>query len=57
MKGHYLVLIWAEKTNLRAPKNAAARARISAVMSLLINRTVNVSLSTRMVNGRPAKQH
>jgi hypothetical protein len=57
VKGHYLVLIWAEATNLSAPKTAKARARISAVMSLLINQTVNVSLSTRMVDGRPPKQH
>jgi hypothetical protein len=57
VKGHYLVLIWAEATNLSAPKNATARAHISAVMSLLINQTVNVSLSTRMVSGRPPKRH
>jgi hypothetical protein len=57
VKGHYLVLIWAEATNLSAPRGAAARKHISAVMSLLINRTVNVSLSTRMVDGRPPKRH
>jgi len=57
VKGHYLVLIWAEATNLTAPRTAAAREHISAVMSLLITRTVNVSLSTRMVNGRPPKRH
>jgi len=57
VKGHYLVLIWAEATNLTAPRTSAAREHISAVMSLLITRTVNVSLSTRMVNGRPPKRH
>jgi len=57
VKGHYLMLIWAEATNLSAPKTAAARAHISSFMSLLISQTVNVSLSTRMVNGRPPKQH
>jgi hypothetical protein len=57
VKGHYLVLIWAEATNLSAPNTTAARAHISNFMSLLINRTVNVSLSTRMVNGRPPRRH
>jgi hypothetical protein len=57
VKGHYLVLIWAEATNLSTPTTAAARAHITSFMSLLIGQTVNVSLSTRMVDGRPPKRH
>jgi len=58
VKGHYLVLVWAEATNLSAPPSTkAGRARFSAFMSLLVKRTVNVSLSTRMVDGRPPKRH
>jgi hypothetical protein len=58
VKGHYLVLIWAEATNRSAPPSTkAGRARFSAFMSLLVKRTVNVSLTTRMVDGRPPKRH
>ena len=55
MKGHYLVLVWAEDTNLSPPKGKADRARLTAFMNLLIKQTVNVSLSHRMVDGKPVK--
>lgn len=55
VKGHYLVLVWAEATNLNPPKGTAGRARLTAFMNLLISQTVNVSLSNRMVDGKPAK--
>jgi len=54
VKGHYLVLVWAEATNLNAPKSQAGRHRLEAFMTLLIKNTVNLSLSTRMVDGKPA---
>jgi len=58
VKGHYLVLVWAEATNLAAPpKTKSGRARFSAFMTLLVNNTVNLSLSIRMVDGRPPKRH
>jgi hypothetical protein len=53
VKGHYLVLVWAETSNLSPPKGKAGRARLTAFMNLLVNRTVNVSLSNRMVDGKP----
>jgi hypothetical protein len=53
VKGHYLVLVWAENTNLQAPKGKAGRTRLTAFMNLLVKNTVNVSLSNRMVDGRP----
>lgn len=53
VKGHYLVLVWAEKTNLNPPKSKAGRAKLTAFMNLLVNHTVNVSLSNRMVDGKP----
>jgi hypothetical protein len=53
VKGHYLVLVWAETTNLSAPKGKAGRAKLTNFMNLLVDRTVNVSLSNRMVDGKP----
>ncbi|MDR2987524.1 MAG: hypothetical protein LBV34_22065 [Nocardiopsaceae bacterium] len=53
VKGHYLVLVWAENTNLNAPKTQAGRARLTAFMNFLVKHTVNVSLSNRMVDGKP----
>jgi len=54
VKGHYLVLVWAETTNLTPPKGQAGRAHLTAFMNLLVKHTVNVSLSNRMVDGKPA---
>lgn len=57
VKGHYLVLVWAESTNLTAvPKGQAGRAPYVAFMKLLVKHTVNVSLSRRMVDGKPAQR-
>jgi hypothetical protein len=53
VKGHYLILTWAEFTTLRAPRTAAERARLKAFSANLINRTANVSLTSRMVTGKP----
>lgn len=53
VKGHYLVLVYAEFINLQAPKNSAQRARLDTFISQLIAGTVNVSLSYRMANGEP----
>jgi hypothetical protein len=53
VKGHYLVLVWAEATDLHAPKGSAQRARLESFMNLVISKTVNVGLSYRMVDGQP----
>jgi hypothetical protein len=53
VKGHYLILIWSEFTNLHAPSGAKQRHRLEAFSSALISGTVNQSLSTRMVTGHP----
>jgi hypothetical protein len=52
-KGHYLILIWAEFTNLRKPKTGAQRTAIENFMTELRDNTANVSLTNRMVNGNP----
>src|SRR5712691_4479021 len=53
VKGHYLILVWAQFTSLRAPKTPAETASLKAFMTLLIQQTANVSLSYRMVDGTP----
>jgi hypothetical protein len=53
IKGHYLILIWAEFTDLRTPKKKAQQASLANFMSQLLENTANVSLSNRMVNGTP----
>ena len=57
VKGHYLVLVWAENTDLKTPKGKAGRTRLTAFMNVLVKNTVNVSLSNRMVDGKPVGGH
>ena len=52
-KGHYLILIWAEFTDLRTPKTKAQQTSLATFMSQLLQSTANVSLSNRMANGTP----
>jgi hypothetical protein len=52
-KGHYLILIWAEFTNLRTPKTKVQQASLATFMSQLLQNTANLSLSNRMANGTP----
>jgi hypothetical protein len=54
VKGHYVVLVWAEFTNLRPPKSAAQRRELEAFVEVLIQKTANVTIASRMVTGRPA---
>jgi hypothetical protein len=53
VKGHYLILVLADFTNLHAPKTKKQRKILEAFMSQLINKTANVSLTSRMVAGTP----
>jgi hypothetical protein len=52
-KGHYLILIWTEFANLKAPSGKSQRKQLEAFSADLIAGTVNVSLTNRMVTGRP----
>ncbi len=52
-KGHYLILIWAEFTNLHTPTTADQRAQLKTFSDNLISGTANVSLTSRMVIGKP----
>jgi hypothetical protein len=51
-KGHYLILIWAEFTNLKAPSTTAQRTQLENFSSSLISGSANIALSNRMVNGK-----
>jgi len=53
VKGHYLVLVWVEFADLRAPGSAAQRAELDSFISVLFQETANVSLATREVTGSP----
>jgi hypothetical protein len=53
VKGHYLILIWTEFANLKAPSSKTHRKQLEAFSADLIAGTVNVSLTNRMVTGRP----
>ncbi len=53
VKGHYLILIWAEFANLHAPKTTAQRKELVQFCTRLLKNTANVSLSRRLVTGRP----
>jgi hypothetical protein len=50
-KGHYLILIWAEFTDLRKPRAGAQRTKVEQFMTELLQNTANVSLSSRMLTG------
>jgi hypothetical protein len=54
VKGHYLVLVWAENVNLSTPATRAARRRLTGFANTVIHGTVNNGLSYRMVDGKPA---
>ena len=52
-KGHYLILIFAEFTNLRSPSTGTQRSQLESFSSDLISGSANIALSNRMVNGHP----
>jgi hypothetical protein len=51
-KGHYLILVWAELTNLQSP-NAQQSSEIEVFMTGLVQATVNKDLTARMLTGVP----
>lgn len=53
VKGHYLILIWAEFATLHAPKTKAQKKELVQFCTLLLKNTANVSLSRRLVTGKP----
>jgi hypothetical protein len=53
VKGHYLILIWAEFANLHAPSGSKQRKELAKFSTDLFSGTANISLTSRMVTGKP----
>jgi hypothetical protein len=51
-KGHYLILIWAQLTDLSKP-SATQTTELENFMAGMLQNTANVSLSTRLLTGAP----
>jgi hypothetical protein len=53
IKGHYLILMWAEFTDLKKPATPAQRQMLEQFASNLVTGSANINLSTRMLTGKP----
>jgi hypothetical protein len=54
LKGHYLILMWAEFTSLKSPSSSAARQELEQFATNLVTGSANINLSTRMLTGKPS---
>ena len=54
IKGHYLILMWAEFTSLKSPSTAAQRQLLEQFAADLVTGSANIDLSTRMMGTRAA---
>ena len=54
IKGHYLILMWAEFTSLKSPSTSAQRQQLEQFAADLVTGSANIDLSTRMLTGKPA---
>ena len=52
VKGHYLILIWAEFTDLKSPSTSAQRQQLEQFATNLVIGSANINLSTRMLTGK-----
>jgi hypothetical protein len=53
IKGHYLVLVWAEYASLKAPKTKGQRLALETFCNRVIQNTANLSLASREITGKP----
>ena len=53
IKGHYLILMWAEFTSLKSPSTSAERQLLEQFAMNLVTGSANIDLSTRMLTGKP----
>ena len=53
VKGHYLILIYAEFANLQSPSTSAQRQQLEQFATNLVTGSANIDLSTRMLTGKP----
>jgi hypothetical protein len=54
IKGHYLILMWAEFTSLKSPSTAAQRQLLEQFAANLVTGSANIDLSTRMMGTKAA---
>jgi hypothetical protein len=52
VKGHYLILIWAEFTDLKSPSTSAQKQELEQFATNLVLGSANINLSTRMLTGK-----
>ena len=52
IKGHYLILMWAEYTNLKSPSTSAQRQQLEQFAADMLTGSANINLSTRMLTGK-----
>jgi hypothetical protein len=52
IKGHYLILMYAEFTNLKSPSTEAARQLLEQFAANLVTGSANINLSTRMLGNK-----
>ena len=52
VKGHYLILMWAEFTDLKPPSTPAQRQELEQFATNLVLGSANINLSTRMLTGK-----
>ena len=52
VKGHYLILMWAQFANLKSPSTSAARQQLEQFSTDLVTGSANINLSTRMLSGK-----
>jgi hypothetical protein len=53
IKGHYLILMWAEFANLKSPSSTAQKQALEQFAVNLLTGSANINLSTRMLSGKP----
>lgn len=53
VKGHYLILMYAEFTNLKAPATDADRQRLVTFAEGMFSGSANIALSHRLLTGKP----
>jgi len=52
IKGHYLILMWAEFTDTKSPSTQAQRQQLEQFAADLVTGSVNIDLSNRMLTGK-----
>jgi hypothetical protein len=52
IKGHYLILMWAQFTNLKSPSGPAQRQALEQFAENLVTGSANINLSSRMLTGK-----